>query len=68
MEDAMKTDKEKAKEVLKERERAQKGFAVTNDEGEDPLDNPENETERDPRTRAEKVGDAGLAVDLGLKR
>ena len=59
----MKTDKEKAKEVLKERERAQKGFAVTNDEGEDPLKNPQNPTERQ-----EKVGDAGLAVALGLKR
>jgi hypothetical protein len=63
MEDAMKTEKEKAEEVLKERERARKGLAVTNDEGEDPLENPEN-----PRERQEKVGDAGLAVDLGLKR
>ncbi len=40
LEDAMKTEKEKAKEVLKERERARKGFAVTNDEGEDPLEKP----------------------------
>ena len=59
----MKTEKEKAKEILKERERARKGFAVTNDEGEDPLEKPENPTERE-----EKVGDAGLALDLGLKR
>jgi len=59
----MKTEKEKAKEVLKERERARKGFAVTNDEGEDPLKNPEN-----PAEREEKVEDAGLALDLGLKR
>jgi hypothetical protein len=59
----MKTDQEKAKEVLKERERARKGFAVTNDEGEDPLENPENPTERE-----EKVEYAGLALDLGLKR
>ena len=59
----MKTEQEKAKEVLKERERARKGFAVTNDEGEDPLENPENPTERE-----DKVEDAGLALDLGLKR
>jgi hypothetical protein len=63
MEDAMKTEQEKAKDVLKERERARKGFAVTNDKGEDPLENPENPTERE-----EKVEDAGLALDLGLKR
>ncbi len=59
----MKTEKEKAKEVLKERERARKGFAVTNDEGEDPLKDQETPTERE-----EKVEDAGLALDLGLKR
>ncbi len=59
----MKTEKEKAKKVLKERERARKGFAVTNDEGEDPLENPENPIERE-----DKVEDAGLALDLGLKR
>ena len=41
---SMKTEKEKAKEILKERERARKGFAVTNDEGEDPLEKPENPT------------------------
>jgi hypothetical protein len=63
MEDAMKTEKEKAEEVLRERERARRGFAVTNDEGEDPLENPESRKERQ-----EKIGDAGLAVDLGLKR
>ncbi len=45
----MKTDQEKAKEVLKERERARKGFAVTNDEGEDPLENPENPNEREDK-------------------
>ncbi len=59
----MKTEKEKAKEILKERERAKKGFAVTNDEGQDPLEKPEGRQERQ-----EKIGDAGLAVDLGLKR
>jgi hypothetical protein len=63
LEDAMKTDEEKAKEVLKERARARKGFAVINDEGEDPLAKPENPTKRE-----EKVEDAGLALDLGLKR
>jgi hypothetical protein len=59
----MKTEKEKANEMLKERERARKGFAVTNDEGEDPLAKPDNPTKRE-----EKVEDAGLALDLGLKR
>ncbi len=59
----MKTEKEKAKEVLKERERARKGFAVTNDEGKDPLKNPENATERE-----DEVDDASLTLDLGLKR
>ena len=59
----MKTEKEKAKEVLKERERARKGIAVTNDEGKDPLENPQGRKER-----KEKIGDAGLTVDLGLKR
>lgn len=57
----MKTEKEKAQQVLKERERAKKGFAVTDDEGHDPLD-------EQPGDREEKVEDVGLALDLGLKR
>jgi hypothetical protein len=63
----MKTEKEKAKEILKERERARKGFAVTDDEGRDPLHENDNSIE-DEDAREEKVGDAGLAVGLGLKR
>ena len=50
MEDTMKTEKEKANEMLKERERARKGFAVTNDEGQDPLANPQDRKERRRRS------------------
>ena len=60
-------DKEKLKKILKERERARKGFAVTNDEGKDPLhlndDSVEDEEERERR-----IAESGLAVGLGLKR
>ena len=56
----MKTEKEKAEEILKKRERARKGFAETNDEGKDPLEEQEE--------GEEKVADAALAVGLGLKR
>ncbi len=63
----MKTEREKAREILKERERARKGFAVTNDEGEDPLDEQDDSLEGQQR-REDKIDDAGLAVGLGLKR
>jgi hypothetical protein len=63
----MKTDKEKAEEILKERERARKGIAVTNDEGKDPLKKYQNTVEGE-EDREEKIADAGLAVGLGLKR
>ena len=56
----MKTEREKAEEILKKRERARKGFAETDDEGKDPLAEQEN--------REEKIADSGLAVGLGLKR
>jgi hypothetical protein len=59
----MKSEKEKAAEVLKERERARKGFAVTDDEGRDPLPPEERATERQ-----EKAADAGVALGLGMKR
>jgi hypothetical protein len=67
MEVSMKTEEEKAKDVLRERERARKGFAVTDDEGRDPLDKNDNSIE-DEEAREQKVGDAGLAGGLGLKR
>jgi hypothetical protein len=63
----MKTDKEKAEEILRERERARKGFAVTNDEGKDPLKLKGNSLE-DQEEREEDIADNGLAVGLGLKR
>jgi hypothetical protein len=56
----MKTDEEKAKEILKKRERARKGFAETNDEGQDPLKNQDK--------REEKIADNGLVLGLGMKR
>ena len=63
----MKSDKEKAEEIRRERERARKGFAVTNDEGKDPLKLNEDSIE-DEEERQEKVAGGGLAVGLGLKR
>jgi hypothetical protein len=56
----MKTEKEKAEEILKKRERARKGFAETDGEGKDPLAEQEN--------REEKIADSGVGVGLGLKR
>ena len=47
------TTRKSSKKILKERERARKGFAVTNDEGKDPLhlndDSVEDEEERERR-------------------
>lgn len=56
----MKTEKEKAEEILKKREMARKGLAEHKDEGEDTLE--------DQQEREEKVADAGLALGLGLRR
>lgn len=56
----MKSEKEKAEEILKKREQARKGFSETNDDGKDPIEEQED--------RAKKVADAGLAVGLGLRR
>jgi hypothetical protein len=56
----MKSDKEKAEEILKKREMARKGLAEHKDEGED--------TAGEQEEREEKIADAGLAVGLGLKR
>jgi hypothetical protein len=58
----MQDEKEKAGAVLRERERARKGFAVTNDEGDDPLKKAE-----DRRARRERLKNAAFAV-LGLRR
>ena len=56
----MKSEKEKAEEILKKRERARKGIAEHKDEGEDTLE--------DQEERERKIADAGLAVGLGMKR
>jgi hypothetical protein len=56
----MKSEKEKAEEILKKRERARKGLAEHKDEGEYTLEEQEE--------REEKIADAGLALGLGLKR
>jgi hypothetical protein len=56
----MKSEKEKAEEILKKREKARKGFAEHKDEGKDTIEEQED--------REEKVADAALAVGLGLKR
>ena len=56
----MKSDKEKAEEILKKRQMARKGLAEHKDEGEDRAEEEEK--------REEKIADAGLAAGLGLKR
>lgn len=55
-----KSEQEKAREILKKRERARKGFTETNDRGEDPLEKQEEQ--------ADKVAQSGLALGLGMKR
>ena len=54
------TDKEKADEILKKRERARKGFAEHPEEGSDPLEKQEK--------REEKIADSGVVLGLGMKR
>ena len=56
----MKSEKEKAEEILKKREVAPKGLAENKDEGEGTLEKQEE--------RQKKIADVGLAVGLGLKR
>jgi len=56
----MKSEKEKAEEILKKREMARKGLAEHKDEGVDTLEEQEE--------REKNIGDAGLALGLGLKR
>jgi hypothetical protein len=56
----MKTDKEKAEELLKKREQARKGLAEHKDEGEDPIE------EKEERER--KIAENSLAVGLAIRR
>jgi hypothetical protein len=56
----MKSEKEKAEEILKKREMARKGLAEHKDEGEDTLEEQEE--------RERKIANAGLTVGLGMKR
>jgi hypothetical protein len=56
----MKSEKEKAEEILKKREMARKGLAEHKDEGEGTLEKQEE--------RQKKIADVGPAVGLGLKR
>lgn len=56
----MKTEKEKAEEILRKRELARKGLAEHKDDGRDPIEEQEE--------REEKIADAGLALGLGMKR
>jgi hypothetical protein len=55
-----KSEQEKAEEVLKKRERATKGFAETNDRGEDPLEGQDEESDRLARD--------ALTLGIGMKR
>jgi hypothetical protein len=55
-----KSEQEKAEEVLKKRERARKGFAETDDRGEDPL---EEQGEEDDRLARD-----ALTLGVGMKR
>ncbi len=55
-----KSEEEKAKEVLKKRELARKGFSEQADDGRDPLEEQEEQSEN--------LQDTGLAVGIGLKR
>jgi hypothetical protein len=57
-EDAMKTDKQKAQEILEKRKRAEEGLR----------DESDMTPEEREKARQEKVGDVGIELDLGLKR
>jgi hypothetical protein len=56
----MKTDKEKAEEILRKRKLAAEGLEEP-PSGENPLEDPEEKKE-------EELGDEALTVDFGLKR
>lgn len=56
----MKTDKEKAQEILRKRKLAAEGLEQQPDGG-NPLEDPDEKKE-------EQLGDEALTVDLGLKR
>jgi hypothetical protein len=55
-----KSEQEKAEEILKKRERAMKGFAETDDRGEDPLEEQDEEGDRLARD--------ALTLGVGMKR
>ncbi|MCP4381876.1 MAG: hypothetical protein GY798_10785 [Hyphomicrobiales bacterium] len=56
----MKTDKQKAEEILRKRRLAAKGME-DKPEGSNPLEDPEEKAE-------DELGDEALTVDLGLHR
>jgi hypothetical protein len=56
----MKTEKEKAAEVLKKRDEARKGIDHDNPKGRDPLKAEEK--------KQQKVEDLGLGLGIGLRR
>lgn len=56
----MKTDKQKAEEILRKRKLAAEGLEEKPD-GENPLEDPEEKKE-------EELGDEAITVDFGLKR
>jgi len=56
----MKTDKQKAKEILRKRKLAAQGLKEK-PEGENPLEDPEEKAE-------EEIGDAAISTEFGLHR
>lgn len=56
----MKSDKEKAEEILKKREMARKGIAEHPDDGKDEIEEQE--------VRERKIADNALAIGLGMRR
>jgi hypothetical protein len=56
----MKTDKEKAKEILRKRKLAAQGLEEK-PEGENPLEDPEEKEE-------DEIGDAAISTEFGLRR
>jgi len=58
--ETMKTDKQKAKEILRKRKLAAQGLKEK-PEGENPLEDPEEKAE-------EEIGDAAISTEFGLHR
>ena len=59
----MKTEEQKAAEILKKRRLAAEGLKDTSDGKANPLEDPAEEKEDE-----EEIGDAALTTDLGLHR